>query len=215
MMKVMSLRLALLTAVLAIAFPAMGRADGGFAGHFSKQELRAKLFYCKTCHGIDGQGFRGYYPIPRLAGQQTKYLENQLHAFLDHRRTHPVMSAVANSVKPWMIQGLAENFENLTPPPYGGAPRSSWALGKKIFQEGLPESNVPACFACHGPDAHGHNEIPRLAGQLYWYTVGSLSNWTKERGLGAPDISRIMVPTTHNLTHAQVEAVAAYISTLK
>lgn len=214
-MKIVSLRLALQTAVLAIAFVAMGCADEGFAGGYSKQELRAKLFYCKTCHGVEGQGFRGYYPIPRLAGQQTQYIENQLHAFLERRRVHPVMSVVAGAVKPWMIDGLAANFAKLNPPPYGGAPRDSWALGKRIFLEGLPESNVPACFACHGPDAHGHGQIPRLAGQLYWYIVSVLSNWTKERGLGAPDISRIMVPTTHNLTHAQIEALAAYLSTLK
>lgn len=214
-MKIIRLRLALRTAVLAAAFLAMSSADDGFGAGFSKSELEAKLFYCKTCHGMEGQGFRGYYPIPRLAGQNTQYLENQLRAFLEGRRHHPVMSVVANAVQPWMIEGLAANFAKLNPPPYGDAPRDDWALGKRIFLEGLPESDVPACFACHGPDAHGHGQIPRLAGQLYWYIVSALSNWTDERGLGAPDISRIMVPTTHNLTHAQIEAVAAYVSTLK
>src|ERR1700730_13170321 len=42
--------------------------------------------YCKTCHGLSGQGYHGYYAMPRLAGQQPKYIENQLRAFIEHRR---------------------------------------------------------------------------------------------------------------------------------
>ena len=33
-----------------------------------------------------------------------------------------------------------------------------------------------ACAACHGPDAKGTGEIPRLAGQLPDYTVNKLVN---------------------------------------
>jgi len=55
-----------------------------------------------------------------------------------------------------------------------------------------------------------------LAGQLYEYTVGQLGGWAKVRGQGsAVDTSAIMAPTAHNLTRSQVEAVAAYVSTLQ
>ena len=99
----------------------------------------------------------------------------------------------------------------------GGAPRERLALGKTIYDEGLPELNIAACSACHGPEAKGHEEIPRLAGQLYSYTVKALTHWSKERGQGAgkEDPSAIMVPTTHNLNEAQVSAIAAYLSYLK
>ena len=82
----------------------------------------------------------------------------------------------------------------------------------------MPEANIAACSACHGPDAKGHGEIPRLAGQLYPYTVKALSGWTRERGQGGAgksDASAIMVPTTHNLNPAQISALAAYLSTLR
>ncbi len=215
-MKVTTLRLALQAAIFAIAFSAAGRADERGASGQPKDPLQAKLEYCKTCHGLSGQGYLGYFPMPRLAGQQPQYIENQLRAFIERRRTNPVMFNVAHGLSPSMIPALAAHFRSLNPPPFGGAPRASVALGKKIFEEGLPESNVPACFACHGTDAKGHAEIPRLAGQLYWYIIKVLTNWTKERGQGsAKDISAIMVPTTHNLTHAQVAALAAYLSNLK
>ena len=178
--------------------------------------LDAKLLYCKTCHGLQAQGYRGYLPMPRLAGQQPQYLENQLRAFIERRRTNPVMANVAHVLTPSVVSGLAAHFESLDPPPIGGAPRHSLAQGKEIFENGLPESNVPACSACHGAEGKGQNEIPRLAGQLYEYTVAQLSGWSKVRGQGtAVDTSAIMAPTAHNLMHAQIEAVAAYMSTLR
>ena len=211
-MRITSLRLASKIALLALVFTAAGRAEVRAAS----EGLQSKLEYCKTCHGLQGQGYRGYYPMPRLAGQQPKYLENQLRAFIERRRTNPVMFNVAHVLTPDMVAALAAHLKDLNPEPYGGAPRESMALGKTIFEQGLPESNIPACSACHGPEAKGSNEIPRLAGQLFWYTEKALNNWTKERGQGsAQDTSAIMVPTTHNLNQSQIAAVAAYVSYLK
>jgi cytochrome c553 len=178
--------------------------------------FEAKLEYCKTCHGLSGQGYLGYFPMPRLAGQQPEYIEAQLRAFIERRRTNPIMFNVAHVLSPSMISTLANNFHHLNPPPFGGAPGRASSVGKKIYDDGLPESNVPACSACHGAGGHGQNEIPRLAGQLYAYTVGQLTGWSKERGQGtAVDTSAIMAPTAHNLTRSQVEAVAAYVSSLQ
>ncbi len=201
---------ALKATILATALCA-GLAFASYAG-----DLGAKLEYCKTCHGLSGEGYRGYYTMPRLAGQQPQYLENQLRAFIERRRTNPIMANVAHSLSSPMLSALAEHFRRLNPRPLGGAPRNNLALGKKIYEEGLPESNVPACSACHGMEGKGQNEIPRLAGQVYSYTVGQLTGWKKQRGQGtAVDTSAIMAPTAHNLTPSQVEAVAAYVSSLQ
>ena len=90
-------------------------------------------------------------------------------------------------------------------------------MGKRLYEEGDPETNVPACMACHGPEAKGQDEIPRLAGQLNDYIFNKLVNWTKERGQDPkhPDISAIMLPTSHNLTKSQIAEVAAYVSYLQ
>lgn len=202
------LRAALYVMALTVACSVASHAQerGGFA---------AKVEYCKTCHGLSAQGYRGWFPMPRLAGQQPQYLENQLRAFIERRRSNPVMANVAHVLSPSMVSALATHFKNLDPGPIGGAPRGNRGLGKQIYEEGLPESNVPACSACHGTDAKGQQEIPRLAGQLYEYTVDQLTGWAKVRGQGsAVDTSAIMAPTAHNLTRSQVEAVAAYVSYL-
>jgi cytochrome c553 len=127
------------------------------------------------------------------------------------------MFNVAHSLSPGMIDALATDFRALNPPPLGGGARSLVPTGEKIFQNGAPEVNIAACAACHGPDAQGSGEIPRLAGQLPEYIFSKLINWSKERGLiqSQPDISAVMSPVAHSLSRPQVEAIAAYLSHLK
>ena len=198
---------------------ALSVPDARGAGRSSKGggDVQAKLAYCEDCHGRSGQGFHGYFPIPRLAGQQTQYLKNQLQAFVEHRRTNNIMFNVAHFLSPGMIDALATDFRALNPPPLGGGARGLAPTGEKIFQNGDPEVNVAACAACHGPDAQGSGEIPRLAGQLPEYIFNKLINWSKERGLiqSQPDISAVMSPVAHSLSRSQVEAIAAYLSHLK
>jgi len=206
----------LILATLA-AFLAVGQANGMEKLGAGKSDVTAKLEYCQDCHGPSGQGYRGFFPIPRLAGQQTEYLKNQLQAFVEHRRTNNIMFNVAHALSPAMIAALAEDFRALNPPPLGGASRGLVATGERIFQDGVPESNVAACAACHGPEAKGSGEIPRLAGQLHDYIFDKLTNWNKERGRNPtkPDTSAVMSPVAHSLTRPQVEAVAAYLNYLK
>src|SRR5208283_1715041 len=182
-----------------------------------RAEFEAKFTYCKTCHGVSGQGYRGAYPMPRLAGQQSEYLQNQLQAFIERRRTNQVMFNVAHVLNPSMLAGLAAHFKDLDPKPLGSAPKELLALGKTIYEQGLPEANVPACSSCHGPEAKGEGAFPRLAGQLNDYVFNKLVNWSKERGQdkSKPDTSTIMEPIAHGLTEQQVKAVAAYLSTLE
>jgi cytochrome c553 len=211
-MKLISLVLALLASVLVIVFSGVGRA-----ADVSTQDLQAKIQYCKTCHGLLGQGFRGSFPMPRLAGQQTEYLENQLRAFIDRRRENKFMFGVAHELSPAMITGLAKHFSDLNPKPLGGAPRELMVSGKKIFDEGVPDAGVPPCSACHGADAKGNGAFPRLAGQLHDYILRKLVNWSKERGLDPanPDTSALMEPIAHSLTESQIKAVAAYLNHLE
>ena len=218
-MKVVSLQLALPAAILAIVFSGVGRAADTSAPAFSERDLQAKIQYCYDCHGSSGQGYRGAFPIPRLAGQTTEYFENQLRSFVERSRERDitvVMSKV-HGLRPEMRTALATHFRDLNPKPLGGAPTELVATGKKIFEEGVPDAKVPACSTCHGPEAKGNAAFPRLAGQLYPYTVKELVNWSTERGQNpaTPDTSAIMQPIAHSLDKSQVEAVAAYLSYLE
>jgi cytochrome c553 len=208
---------ALLVALFAVTTSAAAQAQDKGKADVPPQELKAKIDYCKTCHGLSGQGFRGSYPMPRLAGQQPEYLVNQLNAFIERRRNNPVMFNVAHVLSPQMEKALADQFRDLNPKPLGGAPRENVAEGKRIYQEGVEKSDIPPCASCHGDDAKGRDAFPRLAGQLHDYIYRKLTNWDKERGQdkAKPDNSAIMGPIAHNLSDVQIKAVAAYLSYLE
>ncbi len=200
-------------AVLALSVGSAAAAQD----NVSKAEADAKLRYCEVCHGVSAQGFHGYYPIPRRAGQPVEYLKNQLQAFVEHRRTSNIMFNVGHVLSPAMIDALTTDFNQLNPKPVGGAPKENVDEGKTIFENGVAATNVPPCASCHGPQAKGNGPFPRLAGQLYDYVTAKLTNWDKERGQNPsqPDTSAVMQPIAHSLTQPQIKAVAAYLSSLE
>jgi cytochrome c553 len=205
-------------ASVALVLSAVAHAETAAKGTVTKGELQAKIAYCENCHGVSAQGFHGYYPIPRLAGQQTEYIKNQLGAFLERRRTNNIMFNVAHVLSPAMLDALTDSFHNLNPKPLTTrAPEDLIAAGKKIYEEGLANSDVPPCAGCHGPEAMGEGQFPRLAGQLSDYIADKLTNWAKERGQkpAYPDPSAIMAPIAHSLNQQQVKAVAAYLNQLE
>ncbi len=208
-MKAGSLRLILRSAALALLVPVLAQAG----------DVRDKVEYCKNCHGSAGQGFHGYYTAPRLAGQTSAYLENQFQALLSHRRDNPVakqfMVHALDGTDASMRASIAQYFSHLHAGPGGGGPRHLVARGKKIFEEGVPDSNVPACSACHGPKAEGDQANPRLAGQVYSYTVAQLTGWSKgyrSKDPVTPGETNVMGPIATSMTMEQISAVAAYLS---
>jgi cytochrome c553 len=230
-MQVHNLRPALLAAILALAFLGLGLAGGtgnaqGLGAHraysapvrgYRTGGLQGKIQYCEDCHGPSGQGYRGYLPIPRLAGQPPQYLENELQAFGEGRGEGHRSLSLSNvhRLNPQMRAALAAYFSHLNPRPFGGAPRGLVDMGKTIYEGGVPDDNVPACSVCHGPGAKGHEGIPRLAGQLYPYIIMELEDWDRERGEAGPGTPLVMRPIAHDLNRHQIEAVAAYLSYLE
>jgi cytochrome c553 len=202
---------ALVAVMLAGATGAPGANDANTSA-VSNQEVRAKLQYCEVCHGVSAQGFLGYYPIPRLAGQQIPYIQTQLQGFVEHKRTNNIMFNVGHVLSPAMIAALATSFHDLNPKPLGNGPKELVAAGKQIYEEGVPGANVLACATCHGQDAKGDGQFPRLAGQLYAYVTLQLTNWSKERGETTSDT---MAPIARSLSESQIKAVAAYVSNLE
>jgi cytochrome c553 len=219
MKAIISLLLALPTVILAVVFAEGVRAGdedmaGGLRGY-----LEAKIEYCEDCHGRSGQGYVGFLTMPRLAGQTTAYLESQLRAFAEGRRDRGLFLNMAkiHGVSSTMRMALAQHFREVRPGPFGGAQRHLTAAGRRIYDDGVPEANIPACTACHGPEAQGQGLNPRLAGQLYPYLMSRLSRFPSEYRRAAADVdpTATMARIAHNLTRSQMAAVAAYVSQLK
>lgn len=216
-MKAMIAKCVFSAAIVAVTFSGAVWAEEAKAPNVAPPGLKEKIQYCSTCHGASGQGYRGATAIPRLAGQQTEYFQNQLLAFDEHRRDNKFMFNVSHVLSADMRAALAEHFSKLKVKPSADASKDLVPAGKKIFEEGIAEANVPACASCHGPDAKGNGAFPRLAGQSHEYIQNTLKTWDKIRGRdpAKPDTSAIMQPIAHGLTEAQIAAVAAYLDYLE
>jgi cytochrome c553 len=198
-MKPIALRQLAPMIMLTLICASSGRAENSDQTTLSPQDLQTKLVYCKTCHGMAGQGYRGSSPMPRLAGQHAEYLESQLSAFVEGRRKSNFMSRVASTLSPAMVTAVSKHFSALDPKPLGGAASELAVIGKSLYERGVPGTDIRPCAACHGLDGKGDGASPRLAGQLPDYTFKTLVNWSKERGQDPkkPDTSSIMEPIAH------------------
>ncbi|MHB8248004.1 MAG: c-type cytochrome [Acidithiobacillus sp.] len=155
---------------------------------------------CMVCHGMTG-GDTIYPNVPRLAGQQIKYLTRQLQQYKDTNRADQMgqiyMWPVARSLDARQIAEVAKYFASQPPMRSSHAVYPGVTQGKAIFLQGIPAAGIPACMACHGVDAQGKGAFPRLAGQRYQYIV-----------------DMTMGPGTQKLTPAQIHEIAAYLSSL-
>jgi len=179
------------------------------AGHADSLAIRN----CTWCHGGSAQG---YTPAPRLAGQRPKYLVNELISFRAHRRDNPFsrqyMWGAAANLSPQGVRDLALYFSTLPPKAADDGDKELTATGRTIYQEGLPDLIIPACVACHGPNAEGVGEIPRLGGLAYTYLKRRLEQWGEGYHASAqPPMPRI----ASILSRDQIEALASYLSFIK
>ena len=164
---------------------------------------------CTWCHGATAQG---YSKAPRLAGQRADYLVNQLEAFATHKRDEflspKYMWYAAAHLDPPTVRNLAAYFSELPPESAKDGDRELAAEGRVIFENGVPNENIAACQACHGPEAQGVREIPRLAGLSYSYLKRRLEDWSQghdSSGTPMPKVGRSLSPN-------QIAAVASYLS---
>lgn len=128
---------------------------------------------CSVCHGADGNSVSPNFP--RLAGQQTPYLEAQLKAFRNHTRAdadaQDYMWGWAAPLNNTMITALARYYATQRPLPGAPGDTEATAKGKEIYSNGIAAQGVPACVACHGKNGEGNQTIPRLAGQHASYII--------------------------------------------
>jgi cytochrome c553 len=168
---------------------------------------------CTWCHGASAQG---YAPAPRLAGQSPEYIEKQLIGFSDHTRDNPFsrqyMWGAAANLSPQMVHYLASYFSTVPPKAADEGFRELAAIGATIYQDGIPESNVVSCVACHGPNAEGVGDIPRLGGLSYYYLKRRLEQW----GEGFNSAAKFPMPRiASSLSADQIDALASYLSFMK
>jgi len=163
---------------------------------------------CSTCHGPRGISTSPEFPI--LAAQRRGYLESQIDAFRKKTRSekdaHDFMWGIAGNLDEAIIAGIAAYYSD-QPPALGRASDSTLVVkGKELFDKGVPQRGIPACMSCHGANAEGMADFPRLAGQHAKYVIKQL-NYIQSLVRSAP----VMHGIVKDLTPVEIQAVAAYV----
>ena len=129
---------------------------------------------------------------------------------LDNPFSKQYMWGAAESLSAQSAHALATYFATLSPRPAGdGDTRAGGHRQRTIYQQGMPEDNIVACVVCHGPNAEGVGQIPRLGGLAYSYLQRTLAQWGQGYHLNSgppmPDIAS-------KLSSDQIAALASYLS---
>jgi cytochrome c553 len=167
---------------------------------------------CSECHGPGGDGSNPQFP--KLAAQQPQYLEAQLRAFRAHERAEPeaqhyMWGAASRDIDESLIKAVARYFASQPAPKGSRGDPALVAKGRTLFQEGSPQRQIQACASCHGPEAKGNGEFPRLAGQHEQYLLKQL-RLIQTAVRKAP----VMHGIIEHLDDADMQAVAAYLQSL-
>lgn len=171
------------------------------------------LQVCSNCHGVSGISVSPNFPT--LAAQQEVYLTAQLKSFKSHNRSDPAgfeyMWGISAHLTDDQIQGLATYYAAQQPRTGMPASLTRMSEGQMIFEKGIPANNIPACATCHGQNAQGNQQFPRLAGQHADYLIKQLKVFqrTDERPEGS-----IMKGIAHSLTTENMQNVAAYLEAM-
>jgi cytochrome c553 len=200
--------LLLLAATVALSVAAAAvRADEPDASARVHAE-RSAVTVCATCHGTRGNSTQPKFP--RLAGQNPHYLAAQLKGFRSQTRGDPdavsYMWGMTREFDDAMIEALARYYSEQQPEPAAARTSAQLEHGREIYEHGVASQGVPACSSCHGADAHGTQDFPRLAGQHAQYILKQLASFQSSMRNVA-----IMRGVVQNLRPAEMESVAAYL----
>jgi cytochrome c553 len=149
------------------------------------------------------------------------YLRESLLAYRDGSRQHEEMGAVVAMLDDETIDFMARSFSAYDVPPMRTADDlaalaekdSLFEKGQAIARQGIPQSGVPACMACHGILGEGSVTGPRLAGQNTMYIKSqfeAFANGSRQTAGAA-----IMQPAVAGLKADGIDAVAHYYESVQ
>jgi len=164
---------------------------------------------CAQCHAFSGSSDSSG-AFPRIAGQSTAYLSQQLRQFRSGLRANAIMSPIARALSPEDIEDVAAYYAGLqTPyPPLAGADQDLVKKGEQLAEGGNPTKGIPGCAVCHGAGGAGQPPtIPYLAGQYATYTGLQLRTWQRGFRGNSPEAMALFAK---KLDDQEIAAVAAY-----
>jgi cytochrome c553 len=157
---------------------------------------------CANCHGEGGTSVQAN--VPNLAAQNPAYLLDQMSQFADGRRKNEFMQGMIKAMKVDERAGVAMYYaaQKLTLP--APVPSPLVEQGKALYGRN--------CFRCHGADGLGSEAFARIAGQQAAYVAQTLKRYRAGTG---PRVNELMAANTKLLTDGDIQALAAYVASMR
>lgn len=188
----------------------------GTVGVCSANEGKDIYKKCVACHGVNGEGNTALN-TPKIAGQQSWYLEKQLNAFKAGHRGGNSKDVLGQQMKP-ISQALSSN-EVVTVSKYmSEMPISTQTVDTSAKHMNGYRYYQAKCGACHGGVAEGNQAFsaPRLAGLDVEYLQRQMSHFkTGIRGYAQEDkASRQMSLMSKIVNDKELGDILNYVSKL-
>lgn len=206
MIKTALSTLATVAAVCCTAMPA--QAQDAAAG-----EKKAAM--CIGCHGIPGYqaSFPQVHKVPKISGQNAKYIVSSLAAYKKGDRKHPTMRAIAGSLSDQDMADLGAYYEQ-----HGASAVKNVAAAATP----TPPAEVGAllakgaCASCHGADFNKPIDpaYPKLAGQHADYLAVALNAYATEGVAQVGRANAIMGAQVKQFKKSELKQIADYLGTL-
>lgn len=173
-----------------------------------------KVAMCLGCHDIPHYqtSFPEVYKVPKIAGQNAKYIVAALTEYRKGERKHPSMRGIASSLSDQDMADVAAFYENLGK---GGDP-----VPAKL--ESAPPADVAKllaqanCASCHGANFNSPIDpsYPKIAGQYADYLYAALKAYQTSNNPHVGRNNAIMMGMVRPFTHKELHLLASYFASL-
>ena len=185
------------------------------AGNAMNGETLHRNAMCMTCHGA--QGIAPSRNTPSLAGNTPEYTFKMLLDYQSGLRNEgdgksAVMQAAAYSLTQQDMADLAAYYASQSIPKSNAMAAVDPKIDR-LVRKGDASRMITPCASCHGAHGEGKDITPALAGQTPHYFIRTMQAY--KAGHRNNDINEGMSQFTHDLTDAEIEALAHYYATLQ
>ena len=172
-----------------------------------------KVAMCTGCHGISGYqaNFPEVYKVPKIGGQDARYISTALEAYKKGERRFPSMRGIADTLTEQDMADVAayyaEHGKQGDPQPKPA--REPNAQVAQLLQKG-------ACVSCHGENFAKPIDpsYPKIAGQYADYLYAALKQYKDGSGAYWGRSNAIMGGIAKQFTNAELKALAGYVGSL-
>jgi cytochrome c553 len=215
MKTLFSATIAATIALSALTFGAVARAQDAAAAKAGDAAAgQKKNAMCIGCHGIVGyqSSFPEIYKVPKIAGQNAKYLASALTAYKKGERKHPSMRGIAESLSDQDILDLSAYYEQQGGP-HTEVPAEAQPAAAGAVAELLTKGN---CAACHGANFSKpiDGSYPKLAGQHADYLFYALKAYKTGSSPAVGRSNGIMGAIAKQFSNAELKAISQYLGSL-